>query len=418
MPCASPDYRLETASQACVLGRGKLIDSDAHRTRERKSNVSTAKSPRRSWRYNLEDSQPGDRHPRTEGLLDLAIERSLLSGMQLDRVGREHRVVRPRLPARAATPRHRRTERGRAIARAAPVSGGRAPRFTARHLLKNVAVFDFKSLYPSLIRTFNLDPLAHAERQGHRTPSSRPQTARASRATGAILPGIIERFMKTPRGRASERGDRHADQAIKIMMNAMYGVLGAVGLSLLRAPKYPTRSPVSGSRPSRGPGRRPSKQEGVHVSSTATPTRSSCGSKSRGLDSDGSTSEARAEGTARRACSSDWLCDRHAHRATASSPSCFWSSSSNASTTVFFLPRLRAGARAEARSATPAGPHGKLDIVGLEVGPAGLACDREAPTRADCSPDSSATKIALPFVKPSSRAALQVPASSTTSSST
>jgi hypothetical protein len=27
---------------------------------------------------------------------------------------------------------------------------------------RNVAVFDFKSLYPSLVRTFDLDPLAHA----------------------------------------------------------------------------------------------------------------------------------------------------------------------------------------------------------------------------------------------------------------
>ena len=29
-------------------------------------------------------------------------------------------------------------------------------------LFRNVAVFDFRSLYPSLMRTFHLDPLAHA----------------------------------------------------------------------------------------------------------------------------------------------------------------------------------------------------------------------------------------------------------------
>jgi len=92
-------------------------------------------------------------------------------------------------------------------------------------LFENVAVYDFKSLYPSLIRTFNLDPLAHA-RAGEGDIEA-PNGARFSRES-ALLPGVIERFMER-REAARLRGDRHADQAIKIMMNALFGVLGTPG---------------------------------------------------------------------------------------------------------------------------------------------------------------------------------------------
>jgi DNA polymerase-2 len=105
---------------------------------------------------------------------------------------------------------------------AAPVQGGAVlePR---PGLFENVAVFDFKSLYPSLIRSFHLDPLAHAlAREGD---IEAPNGARFSRRD-AILPEVIERFQAS-REDARRRGDRHADQAIKIMMNALFGVLGA-----------------------------------------------------------------------------------------------------------------------------------------------------------------------------------------------
>jgi DNA polymerase-2 len=52
-----------------------------------------------------------------------------------------------------------------------------------------------------------------------------PNGARFARV-GAILPRLIDDFMAS-RERAKARGDRHADQAIKIMMNAFFGVLGA-----------------------------------------------------------------------------------------------------------------------------------------------------------------------------------------------
>jgi hypothetical protein len=90
-------------------------------------------------------------------------------------------------------------------------------------VFRNVAVFDFKSLYPSLMRTFNLDPLAHAVAGADALVA--PNGARFSRKE-AILPEVLTRFGER-REHAKRRGDRHADLAIKIMMNAMIGVLGA-----------------------------------------------------------------------------------------------------------------------------------------------------------------------------------------------
>ena len=222
------DYRLETVARA-VLGRGKLIDSDAPDSGEeiqrlyREDRVALV-------RYNLEDARLVSEILEHEGLLDLTLERSLLSGMQMDRVGasiasfdlvylpelRRAGIVAP------SVDRDRKSE---------PVRGG-AVLDSEPGIFRNVAVYDFKSLYPSLIRTFSLDPLAHVraatgESTGDRVPNTveAPNGARFTRDE-AILPGIIERFTER-REAAKKRGDRHADQAIKIMMNACFGVLGS-----------------------------------------------------------------------------------------------------------------------------------------------------------------------------------------------
>jgi DNA polymerase-2 len=86
-----------------------------------------------------------------------------------------------------------------------------------------VAVFDFRSLYPSLMRTFQIDPLAHS-RPGD-APIEAPNGALFARGE-AILPEILARLLDH-RAAARARGDRHADLAIKILMNSLFGVLGA-----------------------------------------------------------------------------------------------------------------------------------------------------------------------------------------------
>lgn len=215
------DYRLETVARH-VLGRGKLIDSDA---------PDSASEILRLYReeteslvaYNLEDARLVLEILEKEGLLDLTVERSLLSGMPLDRVGASvasfDMLYLPELRRRGVVAPSVDPERKSELVRGGALLEPRPG------LYRNVAVFDFKSLYPSLIRTFRLDPVAHA-RAGENAIVA-PNGARFSREE-AILPEVLERFM-VRRDAARKRGDRHADQAIKIMMNALFGVLGSAG---------------------------------------------------------------------------------------------------------------------------------------------------------------------------------------------
>jgi DNA polymerase-2 len=218
-----PDYRLETVARH-VLGRGKKIDHEAPDAGEEIQRL-YREEPEALVAYNLEDARLVVEILEREGLLDLTLERSLLSGMQLDRVGasiasfdllylaelRRRGVVAPSVDS------SRKTE---------PIKGG-ALLDAVPGVTPNVAVFDFKSLYPSLVRTFNLDPLALALANGANAEDciEAPNGALFSREP-AILPTIIERFMAR-RDDARARGARHADQAIKIMMNAMFGVFAA-----------------------------------------------------------------------------------------------------------------------------------------------------------------------------------------------
>jgi DNA polymerase-2 len=89
---------------------------------------------------------------------------------------------------------------------------------------RNVWVFDFKSLYPSIIRTFNIDPLSFIEE-----PSARDELIRtpggAFRREPAILPRMLDELFPR-REAAKQAGDSVASNAIKILMNSFYGVLG------------------------------------------------------------------------------------------------------------------------------------------------------------------------------------------------
>lgn len=220
-----PDYRLETVAQA-VLGRGKCIDHEAPDAAAEIARLYREDLPA-LVAYNLEDARLVLDVLRQEGLLELTLERSLLSGMPLDRVGASvasfDRLYLPEL--------RRRGRVARSVAdvkEGGPIAGG-AVLSSVPGIFRNVAVLDFKSLYPSLIRTFQLDPLAHARAVSETAadPIVAPNGARFDRGD-AILPGLLDRFLAR-RDEAKKRGERHADQAIKIMMNAFFGVLASPG---------------------------------------------------------------------------------------------------------------------------------------------------------------------------------------------
>ncbi|XGC79943.1 DNA polymerase II [Bdellovibrio bacteriovorus] len=89
----------------------------------------------------------------------------------------------------------------------------------------NVLVMDFKSLYPTVIRTFLIDPLSRFSRD-HETLTT-PVGLRFSR-TKHILPGKISELLER-RKQAKKEKNENLSQAIKILMNSFYGVMGSTG---------------------------------------------------------------------------------------------------------------------------------------------------------------------------------------------
>jgi len=158
------------------------------------------------------------------GLLDLAVERSRLTGMPLERVaasvasfdflylselGRRGRIasIGPRQARDGAF------DYGGHVLE--PVVG----------LHRNVLAFDFRSLYPSLIRTFQIDPTGYRPRPEAGEDLIVAPNGAAFRREPGILPGLLDRLMPR-RAEALARGDAIAAHAIKILMNSFYGVLG------------------------------------------------------------------------------------------------------------------------------------------------------------------------------------------------
>lgn len=212
------DYRLETVARA-VLGTGKLL---AFETGDKQAEIDRLfREDRKALAaYNLRDAELVNAIFDKTGLVELSISRSLTSGMLIERLGRsvaafDHFFL-PRLHRKGFVAPDR-----NAIEAAGTLPGGLVlpPQ---PGLYAHVAIFDFRSLYPSIIRTFNICPYAHlmAEVQPVRTP-----TGAAFSSVEHILPDYIATLMET-RARAKADGHQELAQAVKILMNSFYGVMG------------------------------------------------------------------------------------------------------------------------------------------------------------------------------------------------
>jgi len=102
-----------------------------------------------------------------------------------------------------------------------------------KKLHSNVVVLDFASMYPSIIRTFNICPTTIVKEGGIESPSGARFLAKENGV--GIVPGILENLMKErrsvkkkmARASAEKKGVLYAKQwALKILANAFYGYLG------------------------------------------------------------------------------------------------------------------------------------------------------------------------------------------------
>jgi DNA polymerase-2 len=177
--------------------------------------------------YNLQDCELVSRIFDHTSLLDFAVARTAMTGLNIDRMGGSvasfDNLYLPRL--------HRQGYVAPNASREQIASPGGFVLDSTPGIYDHVLVLDFKSLYPSIIRTFCIDPLGLA--RGVSGELAETDTvpgfleARFARQ-GHILPDLI-RGLWQQRDAARSAGDEPLSQAIKIIMNSFYGVLGSPG---------------------------------------------------------------------------------------------------------------------------------------------------------------------------------------------
>ena len=218
-------YKLGNAAKALVgdektigeTGKGAAIEE------------AYEKRPQKLVDYNLKDSSLVLDILGKTNAVDIMLHRSLLTGMPLDRV-RGSIASFDSLYLRELRRRRYVAPSGRFAEKEEGIKGGYVMD-SKPGVYDNVSVCDFKSLYPSLMRTFNIDPLAYARGKVLSAISNKPHVTAPNgvvfdTSEEGILPGTLQ-ILWEARDAAKRRGDPQASFAIKILMNSFFGVLAS-----------------------------------------------------------------------------------------------------------------------------------------------------------------------------------------------
>ncbi len=214
------DYSLDSVANE-LLGTGKDISDEENKVREIERRYREDKKA--LAKYNILDcTLTADIFEKTE-LLEQLYTRSCITGLQIDKVYMSvasfDYFMLPQIHRKGFVAPD--TDDVHADQHAA---GGYV--FSSDPgLYENIVILDFKSLYPTIIRTFRIDPYSLLKNSidGISTPSGHRFSS-----TQHILPGFLEELMEK-RSIAKKQNKPYMSQAIKILMNSFYGVMGTPG---------------------------------------------------------------------------------------------------------------------------------------------------------------------------------------------
>lgn len=210
-------WTLEDVSQA-ILNEGKLLTGkDRHEEIQR---MYYENDHQKLVDYNLQDCKLAYDILKKTQTIELAVERSQLTGMSLDRITASIAAF-DSLYIREARKQHLVSPSTRYREKEERIKGGYVMESKAG-IFENLLVLDFKSLYPSIIRTFNIDPASFLEKK-EKGAIEAPNKAYFKNTDG-ILPCIIEKLHQA-REKAKREERELATYAIKIIMNSFFGVL-------------------------------------------------------------------------------------------------------------------------------------------------------------------------------------------------
>ena len=215
-----PSFSLNHVAQQ-LLGRRKMIDDGKEKMLEIRRLYHEDRPALAA--YNLEDCRLVEAIFSHTDLIDFALQRALMTGLSLGRQGGSvaafDNLYLPRLHRKGVVAcdvgahHFHESSPGGYVMESQP------------GIYDNVLVLDFKSLYPSIIRTFRIDPLGMARPGENPLPGF--LQAHFSR-DDHILPELISELWQQ-RDQAKQRINKPLSQAVKIIMNSFYGVLGSGG---------------------------------------------------------------------------------------------------------------------------------------------------------------------------------------------
>lgn len=223
---ALEDYKLSTAAKH-FLGDSKIFEGE-----DRWDLVEEAfkKNPQLLADYNLKDAELVTKILEKTTAIELSIQRSLLTGMPLDRVRASIasldslylKELRKRGYVAPTAGFEERDEQGK----------GGYVMSSKPGIYDYIIVCDFKSLYPSIIRTFNIDPwsflpdyrVKHERKTEDKRAVVKVPSGACFKNQEGILPSIIQHLWEQ-REKARKQKNELARYAIKILMNSFYGVL-------------------------------------------------------------------------------------------------------------------------------------------------------------------------------------------------
>ncbi|MBB1604176.1 DNA polymerase II [Variovorax sp. UMC13] len=217
-----PSFSLETVSQV-LLGEGKEIGDAYDKMAEIERRYQEDKPALAS--YNIRDCQLVLRIFDKARLLRFVLERAQTTGLQADHFG-----------GSIAAFSHHYLPRMHRLGYVAPNVGDiEAKAYPGGYVMDSrpgfydsVVVLDYKSLYPSIIRTFLVDPVGLVEGATLDDPTAivqGPEGTAFSR-TRHCLPDIVTTLSRA-RDEAKRAANEPLSQALKLLMNSFAGVLGA-----------------------------------------------------------------------------------------------------------------------------------------------------------------------------------------------
>lgn len=223
-----PSFSLDNVANT-LLGIGKKVEDVDNRIQEIVNNFYHNKLALAE--YNLEDCRLVALIFEKTDLLAFAMLRAQLTGLAIDRIGGSVAAFTNLYLPKLHRSGYVAPNMGDGDSDLIPPGG--YVMNSVPGLYNDVLVLDFKSLYPSIIRTFNIDPMGLIEGlieglSGDHEKAIKGFDGAYFSRDKHFLPDIIKSLWQE-RDKAKQEKNAALSQTIKIIMNSFYGILGSTG---------------------------------------------------------------------------------------------------------------------------------------------------------------------------------------------